>query len=56
MSAGEIFFIDPYMLHLAQQGLNEILLIPRQASDGNLPRFLGVSTEAGDLRYADPWL
>lgn len=50
------FFIEPYMMHLAQHWFNEILLIPRQASNGNLPRFLGVSAEAGDLQCADPQL
>lgn len=42
------------MVHLAQQAFNGILLIPWQASNGNLLRFLGVSAEAGDLRSADP--
>jgi len=56
MRASKTFFIEPYMLPLAQQGFNQILLIPRQASNGNLPRFLGVSAEAGDLRCAGPWL
>lgn len=54
--ASKFFSVEPYMLHLAQQGFNEILLIPRQASNGNLPRLLGVSAVAGDLRCADPWL
>lgn len=49
MRASETFFIEPYMLHLAQQGFNEILLTPRQASRGNAPRFLEVSAGAGDL-------
>lgn len=56
MRASKIFFIEPYMLHLAQQEFNEILLIPRQTSNGILSRFLGVSVGAGDLRCADPWL
>lgn len=56
MRANNFFSIEPYMLHLAQHWFNEILLIPRQVSNGNLPRFLGISAEAGDLRCADPWL